>query len=123
MDKGGIKVKQHITLEDIKGLDTAIFVSLIKNGYIKHDGLFRTNTFVKKLTIGKMIEILTDYPNKFIISIRPKFRSKNNQSYVELGIKDLMAEEKCIDSWYTKGFHAVELCDALFEAIKYALEE
>ena len=54
-------MKQHVNLEDIKGLDTAIFVPLIKNGYIKHEGLFRTNAFVKKLTIGKMIEILEDF--------------------------------------------------------------
>lgn len=72
------------------------------------------------LTIGKMIELLNDFPNNYITNMCPGHNSKT-KSYVELGIKDVMAEENNVDSWFLKGYHSKELCDALWKAVKEIL--
>lgn len=108
-------MKQHITEKQLNELTIEQSAKLMYS--FGNDDLAGG----EDVTIGKMFEILNDFPNNYITSIRPKFKKENNKSYVELGIKDLMAEEECIDSWYLKGFHSEELCDALWQAIKEIL--
>ena len=122
-------MKQHITLEQLKEVDVKKLLEYFslgnKTGFSvteeRHGKEIALEVLSEGVTIGKMIEILNDFPNNYITSIRPKFKKENNKSYVELGIKDLMAEEECIDSWYLKGFHSEELADVLWKAIKEIL--
>ena len=102
-------MKQHITLEELREVDSSLIAEkLVKTGFVKVEDneWIKSDKAAKQLNIGKMIEIL---------------RSKSHSIMIETD-SDLGVEWWNVVDYDTGKFlQSKELCDALWEAVKYVL--
>lgn len=113
-------MKQHVSIEQLKKL-TPNQLLILGNfvGYVRKERTNNEKTVMQEyidglaeyLTIGKMIEVLGTKINN--ISLGRRFGD-----YVEVSIKHSELHEFML----VKTFQSEELCDALFEALRYVLK-
>jgi len=103
-------MKQHITLEQWEQLinlhETKLHMMIDDVGGI---------TTYKDLNIGKMIEVLNKHSKVYDIAVACGMGVSNMCGVLFMYMRPEEDEEKV--------FENLELCDALFQAIKYILEE
>lgn len=106
-------MKQHITPQQAQQITEEQFYSLFDEIVKRKD---YANFHHKKLDIGKMIEILED-KTKVKVRIYPAKYGEESEKYI---VKiDISVFLENLENGYLKVFSGIELCDVLWESVKY----
>lgn len=104
-------MKQHILPKQVLEVSEEEFYSLFgTEGIVKRKDY--ANYHHKKITIGKMIEFLATEAISLELLTTQMETTDGNKSFISLN-----------NVFYDKKFASADLCDALWQAIKYALSE
>lgn len=101
-------MKQHILPKQVEEIKKEQFYSLFNNLVYRND---YAKYHHKKVTIGKMLEVLTEKNIVLDIKLTSMDTQDNNNGFVIIN-----------NVFYSKEYKAKELCDALWEAIKDILQ-